>query len=95
MTSKMSNEFSSEVRERAARMAAERKGGHPLERAAMSAKIGCTVETLSRWVRQPERDQGLRPCPRSGSGSRHWSERSGSCGGPVSERRVCTVTGSP
>jgi transposase-like protein len=27
---------------------------------SMAAKIGCTAETLRRWVRQAERDQGLR-----------------------------------
>jgi transposase len=25
------------------------------------AKIGCTAQTLSNWVRQAERDQGKRP----------------------------------
>jgi len=32
---------------------------------SISAKIGCTTETLRRWVRQAERDQGLRPGPTS------------------------------
>ena len=27
---------------------------------SIAAKIGCTAETLRRWVRQAERDQGLR-----------------------------------
>jgi transposase-like protein len=27
---------------------------------SIAAKIGCTGETLRRWVRQGERDQGLR-----------------------------------
>ena len=28
---------------------------------SIAAKIGCTGETLRSWVRQVERDQGLRP----------------------------------
>jgi transposase-like protein len=27
---------------------------------SIAAKIGCTAETLRKWVRQTERDQGLR-----------------------------------
>jgi transposase len=29
--------------------------------ASIAAKIGCTAQTLSNWVRQAERDQGRRP----------------------------------
>ena len=28
---------------------------------SIAQKIGCTAETLRKWVRQAERDQGLRP----------------------------------
>jgi transposase len=28
---------------------------------SIAAKIGCTTETLRRWVRQAERDAGRRP----------------------------------
>jgi transposase len=30
---------------------------------SIAGKIGCTSETLRRWVRQAERDQGKRPGP--------------------------------
>lgn len=30
---------------------------------SIASKIGCTSETLRRWVRQAERDEGLRPGP--------------------------------
>src|SRR5512147_791225 len=32
---------------------------------SIASKIGCTPETLRGWVRQAERDQGLRPGPTS------------------------------
>ena len=61
---KTSNRFSPEVRERAVRMVLEHGGDHTSQWAAMSSiasKIGCTGETLRKWVRQAERDQGKRP----------------------------------
>ena len=61
---KTSNKFSSEVRARAVRMAQERRGDHASQWAAIAsiaAKIGCTGETLRNWIRQAERDAGVRP----------------------------------
>ncbi len=64
MTKKTSNRFSPEVRQRAVRMVLEHAGDHASQRAAIgsiAAKIGCTAETLRKWVRQAERDGGQRP----------------------------------
>lgn len=58
-----SKRYSPEVRERAVRMVFEHQGEHESQWAAMSSiasKIGCTAETLRKWVRQAERDQGIR-----------------------------------
>jgi len=59
-----SPKFSTEVRERAVRMVGEHRREHRSEWAAIAsiaAKIGCTAQTLSNWVRQAERDHGKRP----------------------------------
>src|SRR3954468_15039626 len=66
--SKTSNRYSAEVRSRAVRMVLEHGSDHASQWAAIgsiAAKIGCTGETLRGWVRQAERDQGLRGGPTS------------------------------
>jgi len=63
---KTSKNYSPEVRERAIRMVREHEGAHASQWAAIAsiaAKIGCTTETLRLWVRQAERDQGVRAGP--------------------------------
>ena len=55
--------YSPKVRARAIRMVLEHRGDHASEWTAIgsiASKIGCTAETLRGWVRQSERDQGLR-----------------------------------
>jgi transposase-like protein len=60
--------YSPEVRGRAVRLVLEGAGDHGSPWAAIgsiAAKIGCTAETLRRWVRQAERDRGKRAGPTS------------------------------
>ena len=61
---KHSNRYSPELRERAVRLVLDAQGGHETQWAAIvsvSSKVGCSAETLRKWVRQAERDQGRRP----------------------------------
>jgi transposase len=60
---KKSMKYSPEVVERAVRMVQEAGSEYESQWAAITsiaAKIGCTAETLRRWVRQRERDTGRR-----------------------------------
>jgi transposase-like protein len=60
------NKFSPEVRERAVRLVLEQLNQHESQWAAIvseAAKIGCSAETLRKWVRQVERDTGRREGP--------------------------------
>ena len=65
--------FSPEVRERAVRMLREQRSEYESEWAALvsiSSKFGTTAESLRRWLRQAERDDGLKPGPTSAEQAR-------------------------
>jgi len=58
-----SKRYPPELRERAVRLVFEHESQHQSQWAAIASiapKVGCTTETLRRWVRQAERDQGRR-----------------------------------
>jgi len=58
--------LSPEVRERAVRMVLENQGENDTQYGAIrsiAAKIGYSGETLRNWVRQAERDRGVRAGP--------------------------------
>jgi transposase len=70
---KSSVRYSPAVRERAMRMVLEHAGDHASQWEAIgsiAAKIGCSGETLRKWVRQAERDRGVRSGPTSAAQAR-------------------------
>jgi transposase len=62
-----------EVRQRAVRLVLEHRGEYETEWAAIcsiSAKMGCSAETLRGWVRRAEVDSGSRPGITTGEAER-------------------------
>ena len=62
----MTTRYSPEVQARAVRLVMAHEADYPSQWAAMqsiASKIGCTAETLRRWVRREERDAGQRAGP--------------------------------
>ena len=60
---KKTEKYSPEVMQRAVRLVFEAKEQHPSEWAAIvsiAANLGCSAETLRRWVRRHQRDTGQR-----------------------------------
>ena len=60
--------YPAKLRERAVRMVREHEGEHASRSAAVRsvpAKVGCHRETLRLWLRQAERDDGVRAGPTS------------------------------
>jgi transposase len=58
------SKYPAEMRERAVRLVFEQQEQHESQWAAITSiasKMGCTPETLRKWVRQVERDAGKRP----------------------------------
>ena len=58
------SKYPAEVQERAVRLVFEQLPSHESEWAAITsiaAKMGCTAETLRKWVRRSQRDAGQRP----------------------------------
>ncbi len=58
-----SSRYSPEFRQRAVHMYEEQRSHHPSRWAAINSiasKVGCTAETLRKWVNQQEIDQGQR-----------------------------------
>ena len=61
---KTTNRYTPGVRERAVQMVLDHERDYDSQWAAIRSiaeKIGCTAETLRKWVRKAERDTGRRP----------------------------------
>lgn len=61
---KQKNQYTKEVQDRSVRMVLDQTPQHPSQWAAIlsiAPKIGCTAQTLRKWVKQHEIDSGFVP----------------------------------
>jgi transposase-like protein len=73
MKTKTTNHYSAEIRERAVRMVREHQNEYASEWAAIqsiASKMGCTAETLRRWIRQSQKTNGDTKEPTSSESER-------------------------
>jgi len=61
MESNMANRYAPEVRARAVRMVFEHQGSYETQAgASIAPRIGCISQTLREWVKQAEKESGIR-----------------------------------
>ena len=82
--SKMANRYSPEVCARAVSMVFEHQRSYGTQAGAIAAiapKIGCIPQTLSGWVKQAEKDSGMRNVvtTEERDASTRWNGKTGSC----------------